>query len=455
MININEITINELGVMLRNNSLSVKELVQEYINCINNLDKGKNGLNSVIEINPDVLEIAKGLDELGYKSSNSKLYGVPILLKDNINTFDRMHTSAGSLALANSCVSSDANVVKILREKGAVILGKTNMTEFANYMTKGMPSGYSSRGKQVNSPYDKAKSPSGSSSGSGVAVTANLCVASIGTDTSGSIISPAMKNSIVGFRPSIGSISQEGIIPVSFTLDTAGPMTRTVDDTIILFSELTHKPLIIENMIDVKGITVGIIQSEFANMTDEEVKKSEEIIIKLERAGTIIKKIELPPIGKDSLKKIQKYEFKYSLNRYLSKLPSEFSIRSLKDIIRYNDSNKDQTLKYGQTLLIDAEDNTSGNLNESIYIEQLKDREESIKRLHGLLENIDICILFKESLVAQYTGLPVITIPCGLYNDGMPFGFSLIARTNSGLLKHARSIEKMVGHRAEPRYKGF
>jgi amidase len=450
MSNIKEMTITELSTKLRNKKLSVKELVQEYIKQIETIDQGADGFNSVLEINPEIMEIVEKLDEQ-HMEEKSKLFGVPILLKDNIDTADRMHTSAGSLALADSFATEDAEHVKRLRDKGAVILGKTNMTEFANYMTTGMPAGFSSRGGQVKSPYKKEADPSGSSTGSAVAVTANLCMASIGTDTSNSIVSPALTNGIVGFRPSMGAISQKGIIPISFTCDTAGPMTRTVTDASILFQEITGITVNMEEKPELKDLKVGMNEWALKNLNAEEGKKADTIISELEKAGVQIKRLDMEPIPTNHIKTIQKYEFKYAMNRYLSGLPEDYPIRSLKDIIAFNHQNSDRTLQFGQTLLLDAEENTRGDLSENEYIELLKEREHYKKQIYELLRTVDVCIMFRENLMLQYTGLPIITIPRGLYNDGMPYGITLSALADNELLKHAASIEELIGNRVGPR----
>jgi amidase len=434
--------------MLKNREISVIELTQEYLRRIKLYDQGTDKLNSVLEINPDALNIAKGLDDHQTKYT-SPLYGVPILLKDNIDTGDKMHTSAGSLALANSTPSSDAKIVKTLRQRGALILGKTNMTEFANHMTKGMKAGYSSRGGIVLSPYNKDISPSGSSTGSAVAVSSNFCTVSIGTDTSGSIVEPSITNGIVGFRPSIGTLSQQGIIPISFTMDTAGPMTRTVMDSIILFTELTDAQMIIGES-TIKGMLIGLDQSSFNNMTEEEMKKADIIIRTLEKSGAEIKRIQLPQIPTKCLKDIQLYEFKYSINEYLATLPKEFKIRSLKDIIKFNALNLETTLRYGQTLLLRAEENTKGDLSEENYKQLLTEREKVKNEIIRLLDDLDICIFFKKNLLFQYIGLPIITIPHGLYNNGMPYGIHLSGLKDNGLLKCANIIEKAVGYRVIP-----
>lgn len=450
MININEITISEISKSLSNRTISVKELVQEYLKRIHKFDKGENGLNSILEINPDALMIAEKL-EGNQNQFNNVLFGVPLILKDNIDTADKMHTSAGSLALANLNATSDADIVMRLREKGMVILGKSNMTEFANYMTKDMPAGYSSRGGQVISPYKKDGSPSGSSTGSAVAVTTNLCSVSIGTDTGGSIISPSLNNSIVGFRPSMGAISQKGIIPISFTCDTAGPMTRTVEDAAILYSEITKTKVELSQTTDLKGVTVGVSQLELESLNKEEGEKADSIIHSLEKAGAIVKRIQVKSISHESIKTIQKYEFKYTMNKYLSNLPKEFPIRTLKDIIDYNNQNKELALKFGQTKLIDAQDKTIGNLGEKDYINVLKEREIWKRQEMYVFEGIDYVIYFKGTNISQFIGLPSITIPYGLQKDGMPYGISLIGFTDVSLLQHAYHLEQFIGNRVVPK----
>lgn len=450
MININEITISQISKSLRDRTISVKELVQEYLQRIKDIDKGENGLNSILEINPDAIMIAEKL-EGNQNQFNNVLFGVPVILKDSIDTADKMHTSAGSLALANLIPSSDADIVIRLREKGMVILGKSNMTEFANYMTKDMPPGYSSRGGQVLSPYIKDGCPSGSSTGSAVSVTANLCSVSIGTDTGGSIISPSLNNSIVGFRPSMGAISQKGIIPISFTCDTAGPMTRTVEDAAILFSEITRNKVELEKKSDLKGVTVGVSESELNSLSKEEGEKADSILHSLEKAGAVVKRIHIESISHESVKTIQKYEFKYTMNKYLSNLPNEFPIKNLMDIIEFNNQHKELALKFGQTKFIDAQDNTIGNLSEKDYINVLKEREIWKRQEMDVFEGIDYVIFFKEINISQFIGLPSITIPYGLKKDGMPYGISLIGFTDVSLLQHAYHLEQLISDRVIPK----
>ncbi|BCJ93764.1 amidase [Anaerocolumna cellulosilytica] len=447
MRNIYQFTINELQILLQSKKISVKELVNEYIKRIKTLDKGLDGLNSIIELNPAIEELANKVDERGVKNSGT-LAGIPILLKDNINTGDTMHTSAGSLALENSYAIQDADIARLLREQGAIFLGKTNMTEFANYMTEGMPAGYSSRGGQVISPYKKSGDPSGSSTGSGVAAAAGFCGAAIGTDTSNSIVGPSLNNSLVGLRPSAGSISIKGIIPISFTLDAAGPMARSVIDTAVLYSVLTKSSIPLVESYNLSGITIGINRWRGDTLTKEEWSKYEEVITMLKKAGAKIKDITIEPIK--FVKKIMKYEFKYGLNKYLSELPATFPIRSLSDIIDFNNRHPEVNLKYGQKYLIEAEEETRGDLQEESYKEALNDRVAAIQRINNIFRTIDMCIMLKDNNILQYTGMPVITIPCGLYKSGMPFGLTVTAKSDRELIQYAFILEKLVGHRVEP-----
>lgn len=448
VLKIDELTILQIQEMYNKKKLSIRELVAAYLDRISLYDQGTDKPNSVLEVNPDALVIAADL-ERDKSTFKSRLYGVPVLLKDNFDTADRMHTSAGSLALADSYAAQDADIVKILRKKGAVIIGKTNMTEFSNSMSNGMKAGYSSRGGQVKSPYQKNADPSGSSTGSAVAVSANFCAASFGTDTSGSIISPAIKNGIVGFCPSNGTLSTKGIIPVSFTLDTAGPMTRTVLDATILYSELIDA-YISEDDLNMADIAIGVNQTNIIHLNAEEHGMLNSILKKLEQSGMKLTSLNLPDIPKENLVKIQRYEFKYSINKYLSNLPRKYPIHSLKDLIEFNNSNSNRTLKYGQSIFLEVEEDTKGDLSEPIYKQLLRDREKVKNEVLETIKNYDVCIMSQNDYVMQYIGLPIITLPCGTYKDGMPYGLCLCSDQNNKLLKIAHVLERLVGHRVIP-----
>jgi amidase len=446
MITLREITITKLKTEYKNKIITVKQAVQIYIDMMREYDQGENGLNSVLEINPDALTIADMLDKQGYQE-DKLLYGIPVLIKDNIDTADRMHTSAGSLALADSIATQDAELVKRLRESGAVILGKVNMTEFANYMTDHMPNGYSSRGGQVRNPYNREKDPSGSSTGSGVAESANLCTASIGSDTCNSIVGPGIANGIVGFRPSTGAISQQGIIPISFTLDTAGPFTRTVEDAAIMFAALTGQEVVKDMQESIKGKVIAY-NTWKPKDSEEWLEHTEEAVQKLEAAGAIIKRMEIPETP--YIMDVMKYEFKYAMNQYLKGLRESYPIKTLKDIIDYNNRNAEKALRYGQVLLVDAEENASGNLDDEPYQSILIDRQEWMKKIREQLEGTDFCIMYSFSSILQYTELPAITIPYGLKEDGMPAVLQLTALTDQKVLENAYVVERTIGNRIEP-----
>ena len=444
---INEITINELQEQYRNKTLSVKEVVQEYIERIHRLDQGDHGLNSVLEVNPEAITIAEELDRSGNEEGRL-LYGVPVLLKDNIATADHMHTSAGTVALADSYAGYDADIVTALRRNGAVILGKANMTELANYMTQNMPGGYSSRGGQVIAPYNREKDATGSSTGSAVAVATNLCAASIGSDTCNSIVAPGLVHGIVGLRPSTGVLSQKGIIPISFTLDTAGPFTRSVEDCAIMYAGLTDTPVITGEGVSLKGMTIGYNDWNPGTIEDTIAVRTEQAIKELERKGAKIKRLQITKT--QHIKDLMRYEFKYAINKYLETLPGSYPIKSLKDIIEYNNRQADIALRYGQTYLLDAEENTSGRLDEAVYREVLQDRLINMKQIREQLQGMDLCVMLSYNNILQYVGLPVITLPTGLYEDGMPSGIYMTALSDDRLIRNAYAVEKAIGQRIEP-----
>jgi amidase len=391
-------SIEEIHQLYMQKKLTVRDLVFTYLSRIAKIDSCAEGLHSVLEINPDALFIADAMDDKLKKAEPlTPLFGIPVFLKDNINTKDRLHTSAGSLALADNYAPYDANIVKDLRNAGALILGKVNMTEFANYMTReGMPSGYSSRGGQVINPHNRDKNPSGSSSGSAVAVAAGLCAVSIGTETSGSIIAPAMDNGIVGIKPTLGLVARSGIIPISSTFDTAGPMTRTVRDAAMLLNVITgydpddaathahnstspkdYSRYDYTQYLDrsgLRGMKIGINRAQrlYKSEAPEEEKAAFDNLCKvITDAGAIL--IDNITIENNSpcVITIMRHEFKACMNYYLSTLGESTSVKTLKDIVEYNQSHAKTCLKYGQSILLDTQNNTSGTMTEPAYLEAL------------------------------------------------------------------------------------
>jgi len=468
-------SIQEIHRLFKEKQITVRELVLSYLSRIAKLDKCASGLNSVLEINPDALFIADTLDErLENGEVLTPLFGIPILLKDNINTKDKLHTSAGSVALADNYAPYDAHIVKALRQAGAVILGKANMTEFANYMSRdGMPSGYSSRGGQVLNPYNRDKTPSGSSSGSAVAVAAGLCAVAIGTETSGSIISPAGQNGIVGIKPTLGLVGRSGIIPISGTHDTAGPMARTVRDAYILLNVIAgtdpdDPATQVSNLsksagytefpgIDgLKGLRIGINRSQKLEdfVLPEEGKAAFENLCKVisDAGAVLVDNINID--SNFSIGDIMRCEFKASMNHYLSTLNGSSKMRSLGDIIAYNQANALAALKYGQGILVDAENNTTGAMTEPKYIEALLERERAIKELNGLFDGSAIDVMLCETFtnIAPFTGFPSMTIPIGQRLDKMPLDSYWIARRfdEPKLLRITYTAEQLLGLSLRP-----
>ena len=476
MFKIEEMTISDMMAYIDNGKLTSAQLVQMYLERIAKYDRKGPGLNAVLEINPDALHIAEAMDyERKYKGKRGALHGIPIIIKDNINTGDKMHTSAGSLALANSYAKDDASLVKRLRDAGAIILGKANMTEFANFMAENMPSGYSSRGGQVINPYDASKTPSGSSSGSGVAVAANLCAAAVGTETDGSILSPSRVNCIVGFKPTVGLISREGIIPISNSQDTAGPMARTVTDAAILlgvmagvdekdpatwkserFSYTDYTQFLKGN--SVTGLRVGVCTANYDKFTEEEKSILNETIKALKTSGVEVieqDKISDSLINEDS--SVLFHEFKNGINYYLSTLGSRTEIHTLEDIIAFNNKHADAALKYGQKIL-ELSQQTSGTLTDEKYISDRLRNFQDIARdgIDKAMDELKLdAILFLEGTsIAAVSGYPSIIVPAGFSSDGTSYGITFIGKAFSEptILRLAYAYEQAGGKRIPPKF---
>lgn len=475
MFNIEEMTISDMMSYLDNGKLTSAQLVQMYLERIAKYDRKGPGLNSVLEINPDALHIAEAMDyERKYKGKRGALHGIPIIIKDNINTGDKMHTSAGSLALSNSYAKDDASLVKRLRNAGAIILGKANMTEFANFMAENMPSGYSSRGGQVINPYDASKTPSGSSSGSAVAVAASLCAAAVGTETDGSILSPSRANCIVGIKPTVGLISREGIIPISNSQDTAGPMARTVTDAAILlgvmagvddkdpatwkserFSYADYTQFLKENSIT--GLRVGVCKSNYNKFTGEERNILNEAVQVLSTQGAEAieqDKINDSLINEDS--SVLFHEFKNGINYYLSTLGSRTEIHTLEDIIAFNNGHADAALKYGQKIL-ELSQQTSGTLADEKYIcDRLRNLQDIAKDgIDKAMDELklDALIFLEGTSIAAVSGYPSIIVPAGFSSDGTSYGITFIGRAFSepAILRLAYAYEQAAQKRIPPK----
>lgn len=454
-------SVQEIHRAYREKRISVTEVVLQHFSRIAAVDSCENGLNAVIEINPDALSIAKTLDiQMGTMDALPPLFGIPVLLKDNINTGDRLHTTAGSVALADNYAPCDAPIVARLRQAGAVILGKANMTEFANYMSReNMPSGYSSRGGQTLNPYNREKTPSGSSSGSAVAVAAGLCTVSVGTETSGSIISPASHCGIVGVKPTIGLLEQAGIIPISGTFDTAGPMARTVADTAVLLDVMAgnaaEKPLSIGRL---DGLRIGLnrkLELDEGWYNPIEAAIFEKLCTLLETQGAVLVDDLQMASPRTAQNAIMRYEFKACINHYLSTWAGKTKMQSLQDIIEYNQAHAAVALKYGQSLLLDSENNVSGRFVEPAYLDALAARQQSIAEMEALFDanNLDLLLGQTFAYIAPFTGFPSMTLPMGQRKDNyMPQHAYFTARRfhEGAMIKAAYAVEQVLGLQLQP-----
>jgi amidase len=457
--------IPQIHQLFMEKKLTVRELVLQCFEKIAEIDKGEDGLNSVLELNPEALVIADKLDAQMDAAADKSLifnekpmFGIPILLKDNINTADRMRTSAGSVALADNYAPYDACVAVGIREAGAVIIGKANCTEFSNWMSEGMPSGYSSRGGQTLNPFNRDETPSGSSSGSAVAVSAGLCQVAVGTETCGSIISPSIVNGIVGIKPTAGLLSGRGIIPISFTLDTSGPMARTVTDAAFLLSAMASNGEDYTDYLDkdgLNGMRIGISYDFIKEDDDVGTRIARPLLDDLtnlmKNNGAACIQLPKDALNEDDIKlmDILKYEFKNALNHYLATLKNPVLPKNLQEVIVYNQNHAAVALKHGQSILTDCQNNASGNLTEPAYIEAILNREGVKVRFDGVFaqNNVDVILVVGGfTSLPPYTGFPSVTVPIGQKPNNIPIGAYFMAKPNNEatLIKAAYAVEQLM-----------
>lgn len=465
-----ECSIKDIKDAFNRKELTSYQLTKQYLDRIASVDQGEVKYNSILEVNPDCLFEASVKDkerlngkELGF------LHGIPVVLKDNINTSGKMHTTAGSVALQNNFAKEDAFIVKRLKEEGAIILGKANLTEFANFMTQNMRNGYSSLGKEVLCPFNLDLDPSGSSAGSAVSVSINITSVSIGTETGGSIISPSMQNGVVGLKPTMGLVSRTGIIPISSTLDTAGPIAKNVHDCALLLSAIrgNDKEDAVTNTkpntkvdytahldsVDPSNLRVGIDRTNFDKLSPKRQAAFNELVGKLEESGvTLINDLQITQTN--SIYHVMLFEFKRVLNHYLSTVSPSLKIRTLKDIIKYNEKHKKEALKYGQTLLIEAQKNTSGKCNEQEYIDALTERDNARDMLHNLFETnkLDAIYFASYTSLAPHSGYPSMTVPIGIDEVNIPIGSYLLGNEfeEDKLLSVGKVVEDVIKGRINP-----
>lgn len=489
-----EMTIADLQEGMEQGRFTAQSIAEAYMARIESVDRQGPSTNAVIELNPDALAIAKQLDqERAEGRVRGPMHGIPVLLKDNIDTADRMHTTAGSLALAGWIPQQDAFLVRRLREAGALILGKTNLSEWANFRSTRSTSGWSGRGGQTRNPYVLDRNPCGSSSGSGVAVAANLAAVAVGTETDGSIICPSSTNGVAGIKPTLGLISRSGIIPIAHSQDTAGPMARTVTDAAILLGAMTgtdpddlatresegnrqadYTSYLVPD--GLRGARIGVARNFFGfhPIVDRLMEVAIEDMRQL--GAEIIDPANITTVGgfNDSEFEVLLYEFKSDLNDYLGKLAADMPVHSLRDLIAYNEENEREEMPYfGQEIFLMAEEKgplTSEEYRNALAKNHRLSREEGIDaviRQYGLDAIIApaggpawVTDLVNgdhygggSSSPAAVAGYPNVTVPAG-FVFRLPIGISFIgtAWSEPVLLRLAYAYEQATQHRKTPEF---
>jgi amidase len=493
-----EVTIADLQQRMAAGRETSRSIVEKYLVRIDEIDRRGPELHSILELNPDARSIADAMDaERRAGHLRGPLHGVPVLLKDNIATADRMLTTAGSLALAGASAPGDAFIVERLRAGGAVILGKTNLSEWANFRSTHSSSGWSGRGGQTKNPYALDRNPSGSSSGSGAATAANLAAIAVGTETDGSIVSPSHVNSLVGIKPTLGLVSRSGIVPIAHSQDTAGPMARSVGDAAILLGVLAgsdprdsataaadtrgrrdySRSLVPGGL---RGARIGVVRNRLFGYSMAADALAEEAIADMTREGAVIvDPANIPTLGRfdESEFDVLQYEFKADLNKYLGSLGSAARVHSLMDIITFNEAHKsDELPHFGQEIMVMAQKKEP--LTDAKYRAELA----SNRRLAGAL-GVDATMRAYRldalvaptggpawlidlvngdggtatapgpSTVTSVAGYPHITVPMGFVR-GLPVGISFFGRAWSepALIKLAYSYEQATKHRRPPAF---
>ena len=426
-------TAMELTRLIRDKRLGVEELTRAYIERIEKFD-GPNGLNAVAELNDNAIAEAKKMDSMKTDRSGA-MFGLPVLIKDNIDVAG-LHTTAGSLALADNIAENDAHIVANLRHHGALILGKTNMTEFANYTGINMPGGYSSRRGQLKNAYDRTKNPSGSSSGSAVAMSAGLCSAAVGTDTSFSIVGCATENGVTGLKPAHGSLSSQGIIPIAKTLDSAGPITRDLTDALLVYSCMKDDALQpIEPMAPEKmHLAINIFNRD--QVSEAQLARYDTVINALK--ANRVQLTEVTHAYTEYQRDITRCEFRHDLEEYLSS--SRAQRRTLEEIVNYFETNPDQMMKYGHAYLRGALDGVSGKLDDVAYIKALSERK---KLRNQIVESkYDACLMTGPTNIMHFVGLPSLALRLCMADDGTPRGMILYGTDERRLFAAALTIER-------------
>ena len=489
---LDEVTVGDLQAAMVSGKYTARSIAEKYLARIEEIDRRGPALASVLEINPDALAIADSLDqERAQQHLRGPLHGIPVLIKDNIDTADRMQTTAGSLALLGSKPAQDSFLAQKLRETGAVILGKTNLSEWANIRSSHSSSGWSGRGGQTRNPFVLDRNPCGSSSGSGAATSANLCALAVGTETDGSVVCPSSANGLVGIKPTLGLISRAGIIPIAHSQDTAGPMARTLRDAAILLGALAgvderdgattagkgKAAADYTKFLDpdgLRGARIGVARKYFG-FSDTVDRLVNDLIAEIKRQGAeIIDPADLPSHGQfnDTEFTVLQYELKADLNAYLKSRPG--APASLKDIIDFNERNREKEMPYfGQDVFLKAE--AKGPLTEKEYTDALEANHRLARAggIDAVMDQVHLDAILAptagpawltdwvngdssiggSSNAAAVAGYPSITVPAG-FIFGLPFGVSFFGRAWSEptLLKIAYGFEQLTKARKVPTF---
>jgi amidase len=491
---LDEATVADLQEGMKSGKYTARSIAQKYLERIAEIDKRGPALNSVIELNPDALAIANAMDaERKAKGPRSPMHGIPVLIKDNIGTADRMMTTAGSLALLGFRPEKDSGVAQRLREAGAVILGKTNLSEWANFRSNHSSSGWSGRGGQTRNPYALDRNPCGSSSGAGAAVAANLCAVTVGSETDGSVVCPSSANGVVGIKPTLGLVSRSGIIPIAHSQDTAGPICRTVADAAILLGAMAgidpadsateasrgKAQADYTKFLDrsgLRGARIGVVR-KFFDFNDGFGPLMETLLDVMKREGAVlVDPVEIESIGKFDKSELEvlEYEFKADLNAYLAAAGPGVPVHSLKEIIEFNERNREKEMPFfGQDLLVKSE--TKGPLTDKAYLDALE-KNHRLTREEGIdaaMDKHQLAALVAptagpswltdhvtgdhdtggSSSLAAVAGYPNMNVPAGSI-FGMPVGISFFGRAWSepALIRIAYAFEQATRLRKPPRF---
>jgi amidase len=491
---LDEITLAALQDGMKSGKFTARSLTEKYLARIEEIDKRGPGVNAVIEVNPDALAIADALDrERQAKGPRGLLHGIPVLIKDNLATHDRMQTTAGSLALVGAAPPKDSFVAKKLREAGALILGKTNLSEWANIRSSHSSSGWSARGGQTRNPYALDRNPCGSSSGSGAAVAANLCAVAIGAETDGSIVCPANANGVVGIKPTVGWVSRAGIIPIAHSQDTAGPLARTVTDAAILLGAIAgvdpDDPATAASrgqglvdytrFLDPKGLAgarIGVVRKLFGFSDAVDKLMNEAIEVMKQQGAAMVDPADIATLNQlgDTELDVLLYELKADLNVYLAGLGPDAPVHSLEEVIAFNEQHREKEMPYfGQDLFIKAQ--AKGSLFRKEYLDALEKSQRLMRGegIDALMDEFKLDALVAptgapawltdlvdgdhdiggSSTPAAVAGYPHISVPAG-FVFGLPVGISFFGRAWSEptLLTLAYSFEQVTQHRRPPRF---